>query len=95
MLAVRLRPGMSEGGEEMIEAEARKKWCPMVRASASQDDSNSCNREIRREYEGNVLKAPFYSLCITSECMMWRGTGDVKIDGELHHTGYCGLGGKP
>lgn len=49
----------------VTEEKANEMWCPMVRASASEDDNNSCNRLTK------VLTPPF-SMCIGSLCMMWR-----------------------
>ena len=67
----------------MKEKEARKKWCPMVRASIGCEDNNSSNRGIM---EDNRL--PEYAYCFGHTCMMWRWI--FEIDGD----GYCGLAGK-
>lgn len=51
----------------MTEAEAKTKWCPMVRYFAAKD-----------------ARMPEHTLCIGSDCMMWRRNGgywnDCPID---------------
>ena len=65
------------------EAEAKQKWCPMVRVSnyvSGTECESSVNRlETNEPYDG--------CLCIASACMMWRW-GDGRTQG------YCGLAGK-
>ena len=72
----------------MTEDEARKKWCPFARIHGGYASFN--RSKIRLE---NIPQ----SLCIASDCMMWRW-GDIKYEGPtgegIQH-GYCGLAGKP
>lgn len=69
----------------MTEDEAKTKWCPMVRITATKGYEDVDNRgQALGDYQ-----------CIASDCMMWRlitGESGLPIDGER---GYCGLGGKP
>lgn len=58
----------------MTEAEAKTKWCPMVRASTREEDGNSSNRNV--PLEGDILSTekhhnPSYARCIGSECACW------------------------
>lgn len=79
----------------MTEAEAKTKWCPMVRYSVFDYESRSeviaTNRQ-KDNVDGN---------CIGSACMMWRWhLGDDPESRSkggicLPPTGYCGLAGKP
>ena len=66
----------------MTEAEAKKKWCPMVRFE----------RDLVNRSDPHVLSAK----CIGSACMLWRW--DIvpeEIDGDKNWDGHCGLAGKP
>lgn len=82
----------------MTEDEARTRWCPMVRLAAEPPDANgSWNRAATP-----MLKS---TLCIGSDCMMWRDSLDYFIrDGNPEPRmrtepqvigGYCGLAGQP
>lgn len=71
----------------MTEAEAKTKWCPMVRAGKSENySSERMHQVLLRETN-----------CIGSACMMWRWE---YADGGKHPCdksttdGYCGLAGK-
>lgn len=70
----------------MTEAEAKTKWCPMVRVF----DGWRTNRE---EVYVNGTH------CIGSDCMMWRWrVGDNSTPIPKHFPeagGYCGLANKP
>ena len=67
----------------MIEKQAKKKWCPIVRVgvkpeAGGPDGINEPDTQLR----GN---------CIGSDCAMWRWIGPVPSNPE----GFCGLAGKP
>jgi hypothetical protein len=76
----------------VTEEEAKKKWCPMVRAINHGQTKAASNRDI----DGDIFNK---DRCIASDCMMWRenkqfignqsGTDIYSTDG-----GYCGLVGK-
>ena len=69
----------------MTEDEAKKKWCPMVRDGI----------EPMGNTAGDENRIPDWSLCIASDCMMWRwseGNGERGIGNEQ---GCCGLTEKP
>ena len=55
----------------LTETEAKKKWCPHVRAAISHEDNNACNAGV----EGS--RVPSYSCCVGSGCMMWRWAEDI------------------
>lgn len=63
------------------EEEAKEKWCPMVRLHCV--DSHCADNRLANNYE-----LPDGTLCIASECMMWRWHSANK------EYGYCGLAGK-
>lgn len=65
----------------MIEDEAMKKWCPMVRHQGD-GDKPSGNRE-----GGTGIGTMMWNKCWGSQCMMWQWAGEG--------TGYCGLAGVP
>ena len=87
----------------MTEAEAKKKWCPMVRF-------NYCGLTIT---DNNRCDGKGGGNCIASGCMVWRNQPMVRDtdSGELYPDngnvmfsfgyeiveghGFCGLGGKP
>ena len=58
----------------MTEEEARTKWCPMVRSVGG----------VNRGYNGKSMAD---TLCLASDCMMWRWRNS-----DLKH-GDCGLVG--
>ena len=77
----------------MTEDEARTKWCPM---------SIVAGREGNRVGDGISGDIHYASMCIASDCMMWRWDWDLKKtdvrdpeDGNLPSGGYCGLANKP
>jgi len=85
----------------MTEEEAKKKWCPFVRQSATFD---GYGLSYNRSANSPSLAAP----CIGSACMAWRSVEDEwsrrAADVEYAHsgrrlavtsTGYCGLAGRP
>ena len=57
----------------MTEEEAKTKWCPMVRASFSDNDGNSSNRSIPESLNESDEEDynPRYARCIGSKCAMW------------------------
>jgi hypothetical protein len=63
------------------EADAKKKWCPLVRVGSSYQTMAPAEN---RTTEGNIQQR---HSCIGSACMMWRWYTKTQI------TGYCGLGG--
>lgn len=63
----------------LTEAEAKTKWCPMVRLGYSEFSN------WNRIYQGKKIESS--TTCIASECMMWR-----LLD---NHKGFCGLAGTP
>jgi hypothetical protein len=68
----------------MTEGEAKKKWCPMVRYLAVFTDGTGkreCSGGYNRGYENSGINK---SLCLASECMMWRWK-------DCHCQGQCGL----
>jgi hypothetical protein len=80
--------------KEMIEEDAKKKWCPMVKYSSSEDDNNAANR-------WPLFRQTNECKCITTDCMMWRWHLTPSINPQStgfgpysEEDGYCGLGGK-
>ena len=82
----------------MTEDDARTKWCPMVR-QLNYVGENGGNRV------GHDITSCRHSLCIASDCMMWRTYKDKVIETDSHGNaitivskeeegGYCGLAGK-
>lgn len=63
----------------MTEKEAKEKWCPMARCKIDHDCADTI--AVNRWSDGAMIRG---SLCVASDCMMWRW----EIIG-----GYCGLGG--
>lgn len=83
----------------MTEDEAKTKWCPFVRVTASETEWHT-----NRPSYADIHQTPFDD-CIGSACMAWRwrpGKPEVK-DGaftgrmEPHSdgAGFCGLAGTP
>ena len=74
----------------VVEREAQKKWCPMVRL----DNSNRVYNTHTDPHEVN----PLYR-CLGTACMAWREfhLSHVKHPetGEIEKHGYCGLAGRP
>lgn len=70
----------------MTEEEARKKWCPSVRAYSEEGSSN-------RDYDGSVSKD---ALCVASDCMMWQDETSTNSHTGINTIigGYCGLSNK-
>jgi len=66
----------------MTEAEARTKWCPMVRYPVWPGECSGGNEGAK---------------CIASDCMMWQWatTPGQEQCGYGPAKGYCGLGRKP
>jgi hypothetical protein len=73
----------------MTEEQARKKWCPMTRFLYAEGDSS------RGVYAVAVNTDRPESLCVGSECMMWRWDEKEEEAHGLDGTecGYCGLAG--
>ena len=82
----------------MTEAEAKTRWCPMVR-QLYRDENNSVSA-MNRFGDGQPL-----GFCIGSACMMWRWSAKpykatevqelLGVTGTAPGEGYCGLAGKP
>jgi hypothetical protein len=74
----------------VTEDDAKKKWCPMVRCES--DDMVSNSFDMADNPRG---RNPDYSLCIASDCMMWREDLTMKEAQNGFHAleGHCGLGG--
>ncbi len=70
----------------LIEAEAKTKWCPFVRALIYQPDTEAHNYPVNRE-TGDIH-------CLGSACMAWRDSPHARMAGE-DRAGFCGLAGKP
>ena len=71
----------------MTEEEAREKWCPM--SSIRSNNGGGYNRLP----DANQTMTPRNTLCITSDCMMWRWSVSpetAKNEG-IDEAGYCGL----
>lgn len=86
----------------MTEEQAKKKWCPMVRAGLK-----GANTYVGINWPSGEVLDQEYAKCIGSDCMMWRwenvyttsdgqnvmeattddGSGQVP-------NGHCGLAGK-
>ena len=82
----------------MTENEARKKWCPMVRVTVTPNDATWQGNMLTNR--GQVPAANTDTLCIASDCMMWKwkmyGPDDQARLPESMQTGdepegYCGL----
>lgn len=78
------------------ENEARKLWCPMARIqNGTHNPAAAYNRLI--DFAEYTSALPAMSLCIASDCAMWRWTAKPVInqDGSRNETfpaeGCCGL----
>ena len=86
----------------MTEDEAKTKWCPHVRLTATGDPVNGGEWSTNRADQEIGLETVS---CIGSECMAWRRfkigqhqescgpQGGYKT--VVDYEGYCGLAGKP
>lgn len=63
----------------MLEKEAKSRWCPMAKTSAS--DEADCPASVNRENDGSITRE---TRCLTRECMWWRWTRPIEKEG------YCG-----
>ncbi len=75
------------------EAEAKEKWCPMVRAGRI-----GANYTAAVNWPGGgaeVVGEQEWAKCIGRGCMMWRwgGTSPNVVDTPPH--GWCGLASRP
>ena len=80
----------------MIEKEARTKWCPMARQALTYR-TDYYGTDHSSSPSGNKFhtgKLPTGSLCIASDCMMWRWERN-KDYGGYFNKGFCGFGEKP
>ena len=72
------------------EAEAKTKWCPMVRASSALAPHVSAwNVQF-----GETPQQDTRPRCIASACMMWRRADANYSTTPPTERGYCGLAGK-
>lgn len=78
----------------MTETEACKKWCPMTRVGAGM--RSAVNRV--QDDVGSVVILPVGSLCIASDCMMWRWSSRTdqimqtrSLEPQDNPDGACGL----
>ena len=65
--------------------EAKKLWCPMVRACVSEEDGNASNCGANEQYRN-----PVYARCIAEACAAWQDCGPHH-ESEAIRQGYCGL----
>lgn len=75
------------------ESEAKKKWCPFVRAGMYGEGAAAIrmiavNRDPRQEL-------PELAPCLGSGCMAWRVKGELVKPAGSVVLGYCGLAGEP
>jgi hypothetical protein len=75
------------------EAEAKTKWCPMVRASMYADTAVNTNLLPKTQHTDGG-----WDCCVASNCMMWRKEkddyGESYGDEIPDDLGYCGLAGR-
>lgn len=83
------------------ETTASKRWCPFAMVVSERDIPHpidgflarmpfAANRIYSRHYASAALDG---TMCIASNCMAWRRTGEItREDGPL---GYCGAFGPP
>lgn len=78
----------------MTDDEAKTKWCPFVRYSASSSSYPTANRwkQSAPPEEPHALN-PVPCRCIAADCMAWRWCESAKAGADEH--GFCGLAGKP
>lgn len=75
----------------LTEAQAREKWCPLVRVQMYQRNPVGDNAPVNRN------GCDVY--CMASRCMAWRWAGYKKVPSKIKNQdeahGYCGAFGKP
>lgn len=90
-------------GDDMTEDEARQKWCPMVRVTITRNDATWQGNMLTNR--GQIPAANTDTLCIASDCMMWKATdneikenaqgpiedGHAMKASDYVAAGYCGL----
>lgn len=84
----------------MNEDEAKKKWCPMVRAAVSMETGFGSPSGFNAGLTAHGLSKA--GSCIGSACMMWRysrnssmNIGALEIPSSDGTDGFCGIAGKP
>ncbi len=69
------------------EDQAKKQWCPMVRASTGEEDRNSSNAGVAlnaiSERVAEASRSPQYARCIAGKCAMWRWGGSAPRSGFI------------
>ena len=81
----------------MTEEEAKTKWCPFIRLTASGGSEWHTNRDPSLPSSPSDTQA---YRCIASACMAWRVAQVGRVEeGNEYKTykpvGYCGLAGAP
>ena len=69
------------------EETSKTKWCPECRVEAKTWQASY------NKYPDKDTELPAQSLCIASDCRMWRWEHDAPAG--TSEIGYCGLAGKP
>lgn len=72
----------------LTEAEAKGRWCPLVRTGESTTSKGDEHISINRQMGGSPI-----GMCIASDCMAWRLAHKPASNGD--ETGYCGAFGTP
>lgn len=74
----------------LIEAEAKKKWCPETRLRVGVN--GAANKNLK-----GTCPDDKDTKCIASGCMMWRWSEGIPYGNgkKVPKKGYCGKGGKP
>jgi hypothetical protein len=72
----------------MVEEDAKKKWCPMVRFHKGLDGDIYCSRPVG-VVDDDAAK------CIGSDCMLWKWDEEKEHFRQLREysetEGHCGL----
>ena len=73
----------------MTEAEAKTKWCPMVRTQPFIGAEKDCWATTNRGWGGSLdVVTPLGTKCLASDCMLWQWDNAIT-DGP--RKGRCGL----
>ncbi len=74
----------------LTEAEAKTRWCPMVRGHMEIDQKAATAFNAGINQSGEDVRI---GKCVAGECMAWRLSHKDGPNGE--ETGYCGAFGIP